>query len=349
MNRIFFISLLAVMPTGFLAHAQQSAKVRTIGVLGQAGGPSGALEVLRQALRDLGWIEGINIAIENRPDGEGFSLADKVTELVRLKVDVIVTTGGTSTRAAQKASTTMPIIFTSSGDPIEAGFIDSLARPGKNLTGVTFLAYELVGKRLELLKEAVPRVSRVAVIANPAHPGEQRELSETQSIARALGITLDHHPRANVEATLHCIEQCHERQDEAAPGRRLAPLDQSRADLECTRNRCRPVNNGGRHLDRSSSVAGPRPTVVVPRHRGGLLRVPEAPDIGQACCASVPDASEHEVVTDVRERPEGVLHGLEPLLHREYATRDPRPHELDRCPVLDVGIGSLTRSFRPRR
>ncbi len=198
------------MPTAFLAHAQQSAKVRTVGVLGQAGGPSGALEVLRQALRDLGWIEGINIAIENRPDGEGFSLADKVTELVRLKVDVIVTTGGTSTRAAQKATTTIPIIFTSSGDPIEAGFIDSLARPGKNLTGVTFLAYELVGKRLELLKEAVPRVSRVAVIANPAHPGEQRELSETQIIARALGITLDHHPvrsRADYDTAFDAISK----------------------------------------------------------------------------------------------------------------------------------------------
>jgi putative ABC transport system substrate-binding protein len=194
MIRIFFIWLLAVMTTVFLAHAQQSAKVRTIGFLSSAGAPSDALKVLRQALRDLGWKEGTKIAIENRPDGEGSGLADNAMELVRMKVDVIVTTGGISTRAAQKATTTIPIIFTSSGDPIEGGFIDSLARPGKNLTGVTFLAYELVGKRLELLKEAVPSVSRVAVIVNPAHPGEQRELSETQSIARALGLTLDHHP-----------------------------------------------------------------------------------------------------------------------------------------------------------
>jgi putative ABC transport system substrate-binding protein len=131
-------------------------------------------------------------------------------ELVRMKVDVIVTTGGISTRAAQKATTTIPIIFTSSGDPIEGGFIDSLARPGKNLTGVTFLAYELVGKRLELLKEAVPSVSRVAVIVNPAHPGEQRELSETQSIARALGLTLDHHPvrsKTDYEAAFDAISK----------------------------------------------------------------------------------------------------------------------------------------------
>lgn len=175
-------------------QAQQSAKIRTIGFLSNAGAPSDALKVLRQTLRDLGWKEGINITIENRPDGEGSGLADNARDLVLMKVDVIVTTGGISTRAAQKATAAIPIIFTSSGDPIEGGFIDSLARPGKNLTGVTFLAYELVGKRLGLLKETAPGISRVAVIANPAHPGEQRELSETQSIARTLGLTLDHHP-----------------------------------------------------------------------------------------------------------------------------------------------------------
>ena len=176
------------------AEAQQAAKIRTIGFLGQAGGPLAAYEVFRQALRDIGYVEGTNIAIENRTGGGGAaSLAEKAKELVRLKVDVIVTTGGVSTRAVQQATTTIPIVFTSSGDPIEGGFIDSLARPGKNLTGITFLAYELVGKRLELFKEAVPRVSRVAVVANPAHPGEQRELRETQSIARALGITLGYH------------------------------------------------------------------------------------------------------------------------------------------------------------
>ena len=196
MNKKIFVWLLAtfLLPTASSAEAQQPAKVRTIGFLSQAGGPSAAYEVFRQALRDLGYIEGTNIAIEHRPgEGEAASLAEKAKELVRMKVDVIVTTGGVSTRAVQQATTTIPIVFTSSGDPIEGGFVDSLARPGKNLTGITFLAYELVGKRLELLKEAVPRVSRVAVIANPAHPGEQRELRETQSIARALGITLEHH------------------------------------------------------------------------------------------------------------------------------------------------------------
>src|SRR5918999_1710508 len=175
------------------ADAQQTAKVRTIGFLGQVGGPLSAYEVFRQALRGLGYVEGTNIVIEHRPEGGASGLAEKAAELVRLKVDVIVTTGGISTRAVQQATTTIPIVFTSSGDPVEGGFIDSLARPGKNLTGITFLAYELVGKRLEILKEAAPNVSRVAVIATPTHPGEQRELSETQTIARALRITLDHH------------------------------------------------------------------------------------------------------------------------------------------------------------
>jgi putative ABC transport system substrate-binding protein len=112
---------------------------------------------------------------------------------VRLKLQAIVTTGGSSTRVVQQATTTIPIVFSTSGDPIESGLIESLARPGKNLTGITFLAYELVGKRLELLKEAVPIISRVAVIANPGHPGEQRELKETQSTARSLGIVLVYH------------------------------------------------------------------------------------------------------------------------------------------------------------
>jgi putative tryptophan/tyrosine transport system substrate-binding protein len=176
-----------------LAEAQQANKIRTIGFLGQAGGPTSAYEVFRQTLRDLGWIEGINVTIEHRPGGDDSRLAEKAAELVRLKVDTIVTTGGPSTRVVQQATTTIPIVFASSGDPIESGLIESLARPGKNLTGITYLAYELVGKRLELLKEAAPIVSRVAVIANPGHPGEQRELRETQSTARSLGITLGYH------------------------------------------------------------------------------------------------------------------------------------------------------------
>jgi len=113
------------------------------------------------------------------------------TELVQQKVEVIVA-AGPGARAAKMATGTVPIVFSYSGDPIEAGFIDSLARPGRNMTGITWLAFELVGKRLEILKEAVPRISRVAVLASPLHAGEQREFRETQSTARALGITLQY-------------------------------------------------------------------------------------------------------------------------------------------------------------
>lgn len=101
-------------------------------------------------------------------------------------------TSGPAARPAKMATETVPIVFNYSGDPVEAGFIDSLARPGRNMTGVTQLAFELVGKRLEILKEAVPRVSRVGVLASPLHAGEQREFRETQSTARALGITLQY-------------------------------------------------------------------------------------------------------------------------------------------------------------
>ena len=196
MKRKISVCLLAtiLLTTVSSADAQPAAKVRTIGFLSQADGPSLAYEVFRQALRGLGYVEGTNISIEyRRPEDGGSSLAEKATELVRLNVDLIVTTGGISTRAVQQATKTIPIVFTTSGDPMEGGFIDSLARPGRNLTGITFLDYELVGKRLELLKEAAPRITRVAVVANPAHPGEQRELKETQSVARGLGITIAYH------------------------------------------------------------------------------------------------------------------------------------------------------------
>ena len=185
---LLFMLCATLFASGVSARGPTGAKNgKAIGFLGQPEGPSAAYEVFRQTLRDLGYREGTTFSVEYLPDDFMSSLDEKANKLVQLKVDVIVTTGGISTRAVQKVTKTIPIVFTSSGDPIEAGHIDSLARPGGNLTGMTFLAYELVGKRLELLKEAVPKVSRVAVIANPAHPGEQRELKETQSTAPSLG------------------------------------------------------------------------------------------------------------------------------------------------------------------
>jgi putative ABC transport system substrate-binding protein len=172
----------------FSVEAQQPTKMRKIGFLNPTGALGLNIEAFRQGMREFGYIEGQNIVIEFR-SGERAQLAQLANELVQQKVEVIVATGPAAP-TAKTATETIPIVFSVSGDPIEAGLIDSLARPGRNMTGITWLAFELVGKRLELLKEAVPRVSRVAVLADPAHPGEQRELKETRSTARALQTTL---------------------------------------------------------------------------------------------------------------------------------------------------------------
>jgi len=185
--------ILAGMALGNIAHAQKPAKIPRIGYLEPASEGASAYNAFRQGLRELGYIEGQNIAIEYRTRGDRSRVRDLATELAQLKVDVIVTRAGNATRAAQSAAGSVPVVFAYSGDPIEAGFVESLANPGKNMTGVSYLAYELVGKRIELLKEAVTRVSLVAVLANPGHPGEKRELSETQRAARALRTDLRYH------------------------------------------------------------------------------------------------------------------------------------------------------------
>ena len=172
-------------------EAQQPAKVRKIGFLSQTGAYAANIEEFRLGMRELGYIEGQNIVIEFRSGEGGARLTDLATELVQQKVEVIVA-AGPGANAAKRATETIPIVFSYSGDPIEAGFIDSLARPGRNMTGITWLAFELVGKRLEILKEVVPSVSRVGVLASPLHAGEQREFRETQSTARALGVTLQY-------------------------------------------------------------------------------------------------------------------------------------------------------------
>ena len=188
-----------ILASFYPVEAQQPAKVRKIGFLSQTGAAAANIEEFRLGMRELGYIEGQNIVIEFRSGERGAQLTQLANELVQQKVDVIVTSGP-ATNPAKMATETIPIVFNYSGDPVEAGFIDSLARPGRNMTGVTQLAFELVGKRLEILKEAVPGVSRVAVLASPLHPGERRELKETQSAAQALGTTLQYsHVRDTAE------------------------------------------------------------------------------------------------------------------------------------------------------
>jgi len=188
--------VVVLLGVAVIAEAQQSKKVPRIGYLssGDPASESARAEAVRLALRERGHIEGQNIAIEYRyGEGKQDRYPELAAELVRLKVDIIVVAGGdTVIRSAQNATKTIPIVLTGSGsDPVKAGFVESLARPGRNVTGLTNLSRELGGKRLELLKEAVPKVARLAVLYDPAIPGTTREVKEDlPAAARALGLTV---------------------------------------------------------------------------------------------------------------------------------------------------------------
>ena len=172
------------------ADAQQAKKVPRIGYLsaGSVKGPSD--EAFRQGLRDLGYIEGQNIVIEWRlAEGKLDRLPGLVADLARLKVDAIVVSGTQGALAAKKATQTIPVVFAIADNPVESGVVASLAQPGGNLTGVTDIAGELGGKRIELLKETVPKVSRLAVLVwSPDGPGNAAERNEIESAARMLGV-----------------------------------------------------------------------------------------------------------------------------------------------------------------
>jgi putative ABC transport system substrate-binding protein len=176
------------------ALAQQPKKVARIGYLSAADSARESIrsEPFRLALRELGYIEGQNIAIEYRnAEGKLNRYPALAADLVRLKVDIIVTTGGSPTLAAKNATKTIPIVMLGiSADPVEAGLVESLARPGGNVTGITTLSRELGGKRLELLKEAVPKLARVAVLYDPAIRAAVFEVKEVLPVtARTLGLT----------------------------------------------------------------------------------------------------------------------------------------------------------------
>ncbi len=172
-------------------EAQQPKKIPRIGYLvaGNSSDISARTEAFRQGLRELGYVEGKNIIIEFRyAEGKLDRLRDLAAELVRLKVVVIVTAGPQSTRAAKEATVTIPIVMGFDNDPVGSGFVASLARPGGNITGLSTLAPEISGKQLELLKEIVPRVSRVAILGNSTDPGNAQVVGETERAAAALGV-----------------------------------------------------------------------------------------------------------------------------------------------------------------
>jgi putative ABC transport system substrate-binding protein len=177
------------------ADAQPAGKVARIGYLGPTSPSSSSffLDAFRQGLRELGWVEGQNIVIEYRfAEGKLDRLPDLAAELVRLKVNIIVTVASPGVAAAKNATETIPIIMIAgSADPVGLGLIASLARPGGNVTGSSYsVGPEIVGKELELLKETVPTVRRVAVLSNPANPGQPLSIREVNVAARSVGVQL---------------------------------------------------------------------------------------------------------------------------------------------------------------
>jgi len=191
-KKITYIVLCTMLfALSFSAQAQQPENIPRIGYL-EAVSPSISAvrtEAFRQGLRELGYVEGKNIVTEYRyAEGKRDRLPALAAELVRLKVDVIVTAGASATRAAKKATSTIPIVMAQDSDPVGKGIVASLARPGGNITGLSTLAPEISGKQLELLKEIVPKLSRVAVLGTSTRPGNAQTLREVELAAGAFKV-----------------------------------------------------------------------------------------------------------------------------------------------------------------
>ena len=196
MNTKMIVCLVAAtLLSASFVEAQQPTKVPRIGFLNALFPTTNParIEAFRQGLRDVGYVEGKNIIIEFRyAERKVDRLPTLAAELVRLKVDVIVTSASQETRAAKEATNTIPIVMTNEGDPVETGFVASLARPGGNITGLSTLSPELSGKRLELLKEIVPKLSRVAVFGNSIQPANADTLRELEVAAQELKVKLQY-------------------------------------------------------------------------------------------------------------------------------------------------------------
>jgi len=187
----FFILAALILAPVYLARAQKPTSIPRMGVLFLGAPPNANLEAFIQGLRELGYIEGKNIVIDYRfAEGKAERLPELATELVRLKVDAIFTAGTPAIFALKQATTTIPVVFFSTSDPIGTGVVASLAHPGGNITGMSVLASDLWPKRLELLKEIFPKLSKVAMLWNNGNAGMAIEAGKTREVARPLGITL---------------------------------------------------------------------------------------------------------------------------------------------------------------
>jgi ABC-type uncharacterized transport system substrate-binding protein len=196
-RRAFIITLVggSILAAPLASEAQRAEQVPRVGYI-NPGFPSDPvrmrrLEAFRQGLRELGYAEGRNIALEPRwAEGKYERYPAIAADLVRLKVHVIVAIGGAATKAAKQVTSTIPIVMSLVTEPVESGLVASLARPGANVTGTSIMAADLAGKQVELLKQALPEVSRVALLWNPANPGGAVQLREAKAAAQAMGVRL---------------------------------------------------------------------------------------------------------------------------------------------------------------
>lgn len=195
MNKVLWLLLITVAlgRATTIAEAQQPTPFRIGWISAGSGSDSTAFNAFRAGLRDLGYVEGHDLIIDAHwGEGSNERTNQLAAELVRSNPRVIVTQAGTAVFSVRRAGATMPIVFGFSGDPVEGGLVDSFARPGRNLTGMSFLSLELVGKRVELLKEPIPSLKRVAILANPQHPGEKGERQASQAAIKALGLAFEY-------------------------------------------------------------------------------------------------------------------------------------------------------------
>jgi putative ABC transport system substrate-binding protein len=210
MKRRHFLGAAAALAVPAMAWGQTQRRYRVAWLSSAKGEPSPFLDGLREGLRDHGYVEGRNLSLETHwAAGSDERAVALIRDIEASRPDVIVAQGPV-TLVLRRIGTQLPVIFGISSDPVEAGLIESLPRPGRNFTGVSFLSFDLVGKRMELLKELLPRARRVGILARPQHPGEQTERAVSERAARSMGTEISYHPvRAvgEIEAAFDAMHQ----------------------------------------------------------------------------------------------------------------------------------------------
>lgn len=212
-RRRFLLALTAASMLPARGFAQPGKTLRVGWLSNDKSANSPFFEAFRQGMRDFGYVEGRNLVIEAKfSEGSVERLDQLAIELVGIKPDIVVTQGGPATYPLVRAKATMPVVFGFSGDPVEGKIVQSFARPGGNYTGATYMSFDLVGKRMQMLKEVLPNMKRVALLANPHHPGEQGELRVSTTAAKSLGLAIDYHEvrdEAEIENAFAAILKSH--------------------------------------------------------------------------------------------------------------------------------------------